>query len=396
MQFLEKIKSLAERAPALVQHLETEEATKNALVMPFIAALGYDVFNPQEVIPEFTADVGIKKGEKVDYAIKNGGNIAIIVEAKKAGVDLTKENHGQLLRYFAVTHARIAVLTNGTMFQFFSDLDEPNKMDKSPFLTLNLLSLRDDLLPELSKLTKDNYDLDEMLSRANEVKYREAIRAIVAAQFDAPDEEFVKFFFRAVKPKGSNYSPSAKELFTRLVEEACKQYIADRVQIRLRSALAQEEGSEPPQMQPAQDASAPAESAPDAAPDESVGGDEDNGVVTTDEELQGSRVVRAIICDSIPLERVADRDTKSYFGILADDNNRKPICRLHFNRKKKYIGIFDTAKNETRHEIDDVVGIYKFANELRAIAEHYTSDASDGGSPQSQQASEPTTQANEV
>jgi hypothetical protein len=175
MQFTDKIKSLADRAPDLVSHLETEEATKNALVMPFIAALGYDVFNPQEVVPEFTADIGIKKGEKVDYAIKNDGRIAILVEAKKAGANLDEGSHSQLLRYFTVTHARIAVLTNGTEFRFFSDLDEPNKMDGSPFLTLDLLSLREDLLPELSKLTKESYDLDEMLSRANEVKYREAI-----------------------------------------------------------------------------------------------------------------------------------------------------------------------------------------------------------------------------
>lgn len=75
MSFDEKIATLRQRIPKLKDHLETEEATKNALVMPFIAALGYDIFNPKKVIPEFTADVGTKKGEKVDYAIMKEGEM---------------------------------------------------------------------------------------------------------------------------------------------------------------------------------------------------------------------------------------------------------------------------------------------------------------------------------
>jgi len=83
MTFEDKIKSLAAKAEKTAHALETEEATKNALVMPFIAALGYDVFDPDEVIPEFTADVGIKKGEKVDYALRRNGEVIMLVEAKK-------------------------------------------------------------------------------------------------------------------------------------------------------------------------------------------------------------------------------------------------------------------------------------------------------------------------
>ena len=52
------ISQIAARIPKQIAHIGTKESTKTALVMPFINALGYDVFNPFEVAPEFTADVG--------------------------------------------------------------------------------------------------------------------------------------------------------------------------------------------------------------------------------------------------------------------------------------------------------------------------------------------------
>ena len=157
MTFNDQIKTLSQRVPNMKAHLKTEEATKNALVMPFIKALGYDVFNPQEVTPEFTADVGTKKGEKVDYAIRRDGEVIMLVEGKKAGTDLRDADMSQLYRYFSVTKARIAVLTNGVQYQFFTDLDEPNKMDSRPFLELDHVNLRDSALVEVRKLTKDSW-----------------------------------------------------------------------------------------------------------------------------------------------------------------------------------------------------------------------------------------------
>ena len=137
MTFNDQIKALSQRVPNLKDHLKTEEATKNALVMPFIKALGYDVFNPQEVIPEFTADVGTKKGEKVDYAIMQDREITMLIECKKAKTDLSLADISQLYRYFTVTKARIAVLTNGVQYRFYTDLDAPNRMDSRPFLELD-------------------------------------------------------------------------------------------------------------------------------------------------------------------------------------------------------------------------------------------------------------------
>jgi predicted type IV restriction endonuclease len=356
MSYREKLKTLAQRIPAAIEHLHTEEATKNALVMPFIAALGYDVFNPLEVIPEFIADVGIKKGEKIDYAIKRGDEIILLFEAKKAGGDLSIEHASQLFRYFTVTHARIAVLTNGIVYRFFSDLDEPNKMDKKPFLEINMLNLNENLLGQLDRITKGAFDLEGMLSVANDLKYMGEIRRTLEKQLDDPDEEFVRFFFSNANPNG-RFIQSARDQFTRLVKQTFQQLISDRVSERLRSALAHESSGEEVPGQDAQRSDA----------DES----DREGVVTTEEELEGFRIVQAIICQVAPTERITYRDTKSYFGILFDDNNRRPICRLHFNRSKKYLGLFDEGKNETRHALEQVSDLYKFTDQLRAAALRY-------------------------
>ncbi len=360
MNLEEKLKSLAAKAENMTSILETEEATKNALVMPFIAALGYDVFDPTEVIPEFTADVGIKKGEKVDYAIKRGDDIVMLIEAKKVQADLNLAHSSQLFRYFTTTKARIGVLTNGVVYRFFSDLEEPNKMDEKPFLELNLLNLRESLVIEVSKLSKANFDLDNMLEAASDLKYMREIRAALERQLEEPNEDFVRFFFQQANPKG-RFVPSAKTQFARLVKQTLSQFISDKVGARLRSALAREDASVQKN-----DTRPEVESDPDVIVD-------DSGIITTEEELAAYRVITAIVCDLIPAERVTYRDSKSYCAVLLDNNNRKPLARLHFNRSQKTVGTFDAKKKETRHRIDDVQGIYSLREPLRAMAKHWVS-----------------------
>jgi len=365
--FVERIRTLAARAPDLRSHCATEEATKTALVLPFIAALGYDVFDPTEVVPEFVADVGIKKGEKIDYAIRRQGEVVLLVECKSCGSNLAIEHASQLYRYFSVTKARIAVLTNGLVYHFFSDLDEPNKLDQRPFLILDLLALRDDVLAEASKMAKGAFDLEEMLSSANALKYQREIRNVLEAQLEEPDEEFVKFFHARVG--AGRFVQSAREQFTPLVRKAFSQLVSDRVSERLRNALASE-GHEGELLQPPRDEEL--REAPSNGSNGEVRADTpDDGVVTTEEELEGFRVVRAIVCGVLPAERVAFRDAKTYFAVLCDDNNRRPICRLWFNASQKYLGLLDAEKNESRHAIDEVTDIYRFADQLREAAARY-------------------------
>lgn len=170
MDFIDQLKQFSNRVTSLQETIQTEEATKTAIIMPFLAMLGYDVFNPHEVVPEFTADVGIKKGEKVDYAILKDGEPVILIECKSITENLDQHD-SQLFRYFGTTSAKFAILTNGLTYRFYTDLDDQNKMDKDPFLSINILDIQENQVPELKKFCKAEFDVDSIFSTASELKY---------------------------------------------------------------------------------------------------------------------------------------------------------------------------------------------------------------------------------
>lgn len=362
VEIAERLASLATKVRQQKATIQTEEATKNAFVMPFISlVLGYDVFNPNEVVPEFTADVGTKKGEKIDYAIVKDGEVQILIEAKTVGSPLGINHASQLFRYFATTNARIAVLTNGEHYHFFTDLDRPNRMDDKPFLQLDLSDLDDSLVPEIQKLTKDSFDLESVVSAAEELKYIGALKRVLGVQFREPDAEWVKALTGRVYE--GPITQKVREQFRTLVTKAMKQFLADQVNDRLKAALGGQGYAESPA--PLTGESAARESVAEAVEEA------DRGIVTTFEELEGFQIVRAIACSEVPPSRIVHRDTKSYMGILLDDNNRKPLARLHFNTGQKYVGLFDEEKNETRHAIETPEEIYNFAEHIRKSVHYY-------------------------
>ncbi|MDI2034721.1 type I restriction endonuclease [Paenarthrobacter nitroguajacolicus] len=361
MEFAERLAALAAKVRQQRGVIETEEATKNAFVMPFISSiLGYDVFNPLEVVPEFTADVGVKKGEKVDYAIVKDGEIQILIECKKSIEPVKIEHASQLFRYFAVTNARIAILTNGEIYQFFTDLDAPNRMDAKPFLVLDLNDIDETLLPELQKLSKDVFDLDSIISAAGELKYIGELKRTLAAQFREPEDEWVKFLTSRVYT--GPYTQRVREQFTSLVAKATKQFLNDQVNERLKKALGAQAYA------PADDVSAAVVSSKPVAEADLA---EADAIETTLEEIEGYQIVRAIVCSEVKPARVVQRDAKSYFAVLLDDNNRKPIARLHFNRTQKYLGLFNESKEETRVPISSLEEIYEHTEALRASVKSY-------------------------
>ncbi len=364
LEISERLASLATKVSQQRSSIETEEATKNAFVMPFISlVLGYDVFNPNEVVPEFTTDVGTKKGEKIDYAIVKDDEVQILIECKHIGAPLNVKHASQLFRYFAVANARIAVLTNGDEYQFFTDLDAPNRMDEKPFLVIQLSDLDSSLIPELRKLTKDAFDLDSIISAAEELKYVGELKRVLAAQFSSPDTDWVKFLTARVY--AGAFTQKVREQFTGLVEKATKQFLNDRVNDRLKAAL----GS---QSITSDDTSATSSEASEHVATASVeNAIKNDGIETTLEEIEGFQIVRAIACSEVSPLRIAQRDTKTYFGVLLDDNNRRPIARLWFNTSQKYIGLFDEDKNETRHPIHSLHEIYEHAEQIRATVHYY-------------------------
>lgn len=363
MAIEDAIKELAAKITEHGAALTTEEATKTAVVLPFISrVLGYDVFDPSEVLPEFTADVGTKKGEKVDFAILRGGEVQMLIECKQIGAPLNINHASQLFRYFHVTNARIGVLTNGQRWHFFTDLDRPNKMDEKPFLRLNLLDVDPYTLPEIEKLTKSAFDLDSVLSAAEELKYVSGIKQVIDQQFTQPSDEFVRLLAASVYDRP--LTAKIREFFAGVVASACRQWVTDQVNARLKTAL-QGQGV----------AAAPAPVAVEDQPDGTVQDDDvevrPDGIETTLDELEGFNIVRAIAVSEVPVERIFARDTKSYFGVLLDDNNRKPICRLRFNRKQKFVGLLDEAKNETRIPIERISDLYQHAEQIRDAVRRY-------------------------
>lgn len=311
MDLVDKIKEIAGRITKQIDIIETEEATKNAFVMPFLNALGYDVFDPTEVVPEFTADVGTKKGEKVDYAIKKDGQIIMLIECKWCGCNLEKENTSQLYRYFSVTETRFGIITNGIAYKFFSDIEEANKMDSKPFFEFNVLGFEDHQLDELKKFMKSSFDLENILTTASTLKYTGAIKRIFADEISNPSDEFVKFF--ASQVYSGLKTQAVISQFSKIVKDAINQYVRERINDRLKSALEDERTDDDID-----------------SSNETENLESGEGIVTTQEEIDSYNIVKAIVRDIVDVSRVFIRDTKSYCGILLDDNNRKPICRLHY------------------------------------------------------------------
>ncbi len=348
MDFTTQIKQLGERVAKMRANILTEEATKNAFIMPFIQCLGYDIFNPMEVVPEFIADIGIKKGEKVDYAILKDDKPIILIECKHWSADLDPHN-SQLFRYFNTTCAKFGILTNGIMFRFYTDLVAANKMDEKPFFEFKIDDIKDSQIEKLKEFHKDFFNLDGIMNSATELKFLSELRTMIVKEISDPSDDFTKHFARAINP--SIITPKVLELFRGLVKKSFNQYINDAINERLKSALATEQQKS------------------EQIHKEELSTDE-NKVQTTPEEMEAFYIVRAILCAKVKVSRVVDRDQQSYFGILLDDNNRKPICRLHFKSKKKSITFFDVGKEE-RVEIESNNNLYDFSSRLINIVDQY-------------------------
>lgn len=357
MDLIDTLQQLANRISKLAETVQTEEATKNALIMPLIQALGYNVFDPFEVVPEFTCDVGTKKNEKVDYAIIRGGEPAILIECKCMGSTLNLNHASQLYRYFGVTSARFAILTNGVHYQFYTDIEAPNKMDDKPFFEFSMDSLDAKAISEIKKFSKSNFDLDNILSNASELKYKKQIRSCLSRELESPSEEFVRLFAKRVY--SGTLTAEKKEQFTTLVSEAFREWVNNRINERLQSAM--EAGGTP----------APVETEKQPTQEETEHIQNEDGIITTEEELESFRIVRAILAEIIEPSRIYLKDTKSYCGILLDHNVRKPLCRLIYTSAQSTLILVDKDRNEERLSLETPVSLYQYADKLKAYAKLY-------------------------
>ena len=357
MAFAHDLQAFAEQAAEKQAYITTEEATKSALIVPFLRVLGYDDANPTEVIPEYIADGGHRKDRKVDYALcpvpADPPQPALIIECKACTHPLRDRHTSQLHRYFPFTPARFGILTNGVTYQFYTDVKAPNVMETDPFLEIDLFHLSDPAIRELEMFTKAHFQLDRAGARAEQLYYTRVVQQMFAAYYETPSEEFAKHFINQIDEKKN--TQTVRTQFTPLVQQAFRQFVQDHLTARLLDRLAQH----------TRRAGAPP--APDAMPAQAPGipDDTDPKIITTEEELNAWYIIKAILRERVAPERITMRDVQRHCSILLDDNRNKRICRLWFNNpKRKQLGLFDVDKNEQKvplHSLDD---LYQFTDQL--------------------------------
>ena len=364
MDFFNQMEVLSLKTSELLDHIHSEASTRSALVEPFIKILGYDPSNPLEVVPEFGANIdvpGTVKDKKVDYAILKDGKPIILIEVKHHENKL-ESGFAQLYNYFTPTDARIGILTNGITYQFYTDLERANTMDKKPFLVLDITNIQEDIIQELKKLAKSSFDIDEALVAAAELKYTRGIKSLLQEQLASPDDEFVRFFFSRLCPE-NNFVGKLKDDFTeKFTPKAFQAFIREEIDNLLDFASSKTVAS-------------PSEAEPGHQITDLADVSEPK-IVTTEEELEAFYIVRAVLSQVTDPARIVHRDTQNYFGILLDDNNRKPICRLHGVDQlgERWLEIFDKGKNlswQERVKLSAISDIYKHVDRIKTAITVY-------------------------
>lgn len=356
MDFIDQVKQFSKRVETLKDSILTEEATKTSIIMPFFSMLGYDVFNPQEFVPEFTADVGIKKGEKVDYAIMNEGEPIILIEAKSINENLEKHD-SQLFRYFGTTKAKFAILTNGLIYRFYTDLEEKNKMDGTPFLEINILDMKENQVPELKKFHKSVFNIDEIFDTASVLKYANEFKQILAKQLQAPSDEFVKLFLQDVYTGVK--TQAVIEKFRPILKKSLNDYINETMNDKIKSALG---SSDTPAIE------ASVEVPPVSSDDKE---DRSPKIITTEEELEAYFLIKNMLKDVVPVEDITYKDTVNYLNCLYKNNVRKWICRLILSGTQHVLIIPEVNKAESKYQLENIYEIEKYKVQLTEVLKRY-------------------------
>lgn len=353
LDFKDAILQLSERISKLKDSIGTEEATKNAFVMPLINTLGYDVFNPMEVMPEFTCDIGTKKGEKIDYAIMKDGKPIMLIECKHWGQQLSLHDN-QLLRYFHVSDARFGVLTNGIEYRFYTDIDKNNIMDEKPFLVVDMQKLSDTKIEQLKSFHKSYFNENEILSTAAELKISNELKNIVKREFSEPSPEFVRFFVKAIN---GSYTAKQVEQYTPLVKRSIQNHINDVFSDRLNVAMENNKNAH------IEKEEAPFET--EELPEGVVSVSDDGKIITTQEEIDAYNIVRSILRKHIDVTRITYIDYQSYFVVTIDQNTWFWVCRILLGKRKKQICIpKENYKSNEWIQIETIDDIFKYEDSL--------------------------------
>lgn len=318
MAFKDDLQKLSVQIKERIEHISNEEMTKQALIIPFIQTLGFDVFNPLEVRPEYSADFGNKKGERVDYALFKDNQPIIFIEAKPVNENLNNHD-AQLSRYFnSATNVKLAILTNGSEYRFFTDLNVNNVMDESPFLVVNMLNIKDSDIENLNNLRIENFDKESLITYAEELVYTSALNTNLKSLFNNPNDEFIRFIVKEFSD--IRITTNVIERFRPLVKKAISNAVLDIVS----KGLYQEE------------ASSTLIKEEEITHEENEDSDKKT-IITTEEELNAFKLVKDILVkNDRDVSEINYKDTTNYFSVYLK-NTTKWIIRFNFNAGKKNI-----------------------------------------------------------
>jgi hypothetical protein len=327
MGFIEDIAKLSEQVRKKADNVVGEDATKLSLILPFFNALGYDIWDPAEVLPEYISDAATKKSsghfEKVDYAIGINGTIVMLVEAK-ARNQKPETHDGQLRKYFTWTiSSKVGIVTNGVEYRFFTDLRIPNIMDDEPFFSFNVFEYDSKDIENLKFFHRDNFDIAAIGKHAEEMVYVKAMTKLVGNLLRSPSEPFIKFLVKELEVFQGHVNAKVISRFEPVVKKAIQSSLVDLMTRSINQEIAQL--TEPIQLAESEDAGA----------EEAEQVSDEQQVETTAEELEAFEKIKAIVSTSCNYHlEVKYKDVLSYFGVHVG-NSTWWFLRLYLTPKRK-------------------------------------------------------------
>lgn len=335
MDFKERLLKHVEHVKNVGQHCDSEETTKQALILPVLDILGFSPYDPTKVKAEYGADVpGVKVNERVDYALFCGGVPVMFIEAKGYRENLT--NHApQLARYFNATpEVTIAAITNGKEWRFFTDLNDKNVMDKEPFLTVDFFNLIPSDPDQFSRFRHDKFQPDALRTLAEESVFLSAFKEAVKKSVLECDIDFVRHI---VSKSTIQRTLTAKfiESITPIVKQAVAQTMSDMV-VNSLSAPVQKNEVEIGDIDP---------KVPDDLGD--IIDPTNSKIVTTASE----RRVFELVMDLLPGEPLTTKDTESYFTILYQGKVNRWLLRYSGDKKRPSVQFIHKLTEQHLNEI---------------------------------------------
>lgn len=334
MDFTEELKLFSNRIMRIKDKIQTEEAVKTSIILPFFKLLGYDIFNPEEFIPEYTTDVGIKKGEKIDYVIMNELSPVFLIEVKNCPDKNLKRHTSQLFRYFAVSKARYGMLTNGFNFIFYTDLDEKNIMDTESFFQFNILDLNDKDIIEISKYTKTNFNVDDIHESASELRYLNKIKQLIISQSRKPSDAFVNYILGEMHI--GRKTKSLVDIFREYTKLSLKTLIIDNKKSVNNDTNRDGENIE-------------------------------NQLAMTPIEIESFYIIKSILRKIINPEIITFINNESQFTVILENNLEKWVCKISI--KNKGISLpYGNEVGEIHYDFESIDDLYELDDKIIDIA----------------------------